>query len=114
MKRLSLLILIIVSSVKTFSQDSAWTKKIIDENLTVSFPLSAIKMDTLIKKNGKEMRLIAYSMQSGYFTLAIIVTPGETNLDVNSDESLQVALAGIAKGASETMAEKGWECSASD
>ena len=103
-----------LSAIIVFSQDSAWKKMIIDETLTISFPGSVTKIDTSLVKEGKKWRFKAYKYDNGASTFALIVTPGEVNMNVDNKETWKKALTEISKGALKSFSQKGFSCSPSD
>ncbi len=106
------LFLLLIS--RLYPQDTAWKKKVIDENLTIAFPGHVTQIDTSFVKEGKEMRFKAYKCETEIVNLALIITPKETGSRVDNSESLQKTLAQMAKGASDKMSEQGINCLVSD
>ena len=114
-KKLAIAILfILIPTVVLFSQDSEWNKKIIDESLTVSFPGEVDVFDTTMSKGGKKWRIKVYKYETGLSAFGLIVTPGETDINVDNKESWKEALKGMSKGAMKSYLDKGIACSPGD
>ena len=107
-------LLLIVPSALIFSQGSVWTKKIIDENLTVSFPGEIEEFDTTVLKENKKWRIKVFKYEEDATTFALIVTPGETDINVDNKESWKDALKGMSKGAMKSYLAKGITCAPGD
>jgi hypothetical protein len=86
----------------------------IDENLTVSFPGEVEVLDTTVLKEGKKWRIKVYKYEGGLSTFGLIVTPGETNINVDNKDSWKEALKGMSKGAMKSFLDKGITCSPGD
>lgn len=114
-EKLSITVLfLIIPTVALFSQDSVWTKKMIDENLTVSFPGEVEEFDTTVLKENKKWRIKVYKYEEELSALGLIVTPGETNINVDNKESWKEALKGMSKGAMKSFLDKGFTCAPGD
>jgi hypothetical protein len=109
-----LIFLLLLSSSNLYSQDSTWKKMKIDENLTISFPRIVSQMDTTFVKEGKEMRFRAIKSETEFSALALLITPTETNANVDNEESLQKTLTEMAEGSLKAMSENGIECVVTD
>ncbi len=82
----------------------------IDENLTISLPGNVSQTDTTFEKDKKGRRFRIFQTQTKNSTLALSITPNETNINVNNSVSWEKALTEMAKGALKAMSEKGLNC----
>lgn len=104
------IVVFVIISLAGYSQDSTWKKKIIDETLTVSFPGEVKEFDTTVLKEKKKWRIKVYKYEEDLLSLGLIVTPGETNINVDNKESWKEALKGMSKGAMTSFLKQGFTC----
>ena len=114
MKRVITIVSLLLSTILVFSQDSLWQKMKIDENLTISFPGKVEELDTTMLKEGKKWRIKVYKYEGDLSTFGLIVTPGETDINVDNRDSWKEALKGMSKGAMKSYLDKGITCSPGD
>ena len=114
MKRVITIVSLLLSTILVFSQDSLWQKMKIDENLTISFPDKVEELDTTMLKEGKKWRIKVYKYEGDLSTCGLIVTPGETDINVDNRDSWKEALKGMSKGAMKSYLDKGITCSPGD
>lgn len=114
MKRGFIISLVTFFSLLGFTQDSTWKKMVIDENLTISFPGSTTLLDTTLIKKGEKYRFKAYKHENEFSTFALLITPGETDMNVDDKETWKKALAAMSKGALKALSENGFTCSPAD
>lgn len=113
-KILLIIVVLLLPSVSTYSQDSSWVKKVIDENLTVSFPGIISEYDTLFVKDEEKMFFKTFKNESLSTTLLLIVTPNGTNVNADNKETHQKALEEMSKGSLDAMEERGLTCQIGD
>jgi hypothetical protein len=114
MKLLVFIATILLSIMNSHSQDSTWIKKVVDENLTLSFPGRISEIDTSFIQEGKRMSFRIFKHESESGTLALIVTPNNTNANIDNQETLQKALDEMANGSLQAMKESGLSCQSED
>jgi len=114
MKIKFIIVVFVIFSLAGYSQDSTWKKTIIDETLTVSFPGEVEVFDTTVLKEKKKWRIKVYKYEEGQSAFGLIVTPGETDINVDNKESWKEALKGMSKGAMKSFLNKGINCAPGD
>lgn len=115
MKRFNVIIFfILIVPLNLFSQDSSWKKVIVDDNLNISFPGHVSSMDTTLLKEDKEWRFKLFKCEKETYTLALVITPSETNLKVDNEETWHQALTEMSRGALKSLADNGLSCSTID
>ena len=114
MKKGLIIIISLISLAYLYAQNTTWKKINIDENLTMFMPGEVTRVDTSFIKNGQELRFRVFKTETESSTLALTITPNETNLRVDNLESLQTALEKIAEGSCNAAIDKGLLCSTTD
>jgi hypothetical protein len=101
-------------SGNSYAQDSTWREIKIDENLKLSFPDAITVTDTMVSKSGDPMKFKAYRSELGYSAFALVITPNETKMNVDNEESLRKVLKEMAKGSIKAMSNAGFTCNTID
>jgi hypothetical protein len=95
--------------VNLYCQDTSWIPVKIDEDLTVSIPKEIQEIDTTLSMRNTRLGFRVLKAKTKECVLGATVTPHGTNLNVDSKESLESALNGIAKGASNQAKHNGFD-----
>lgn len=114
MRKINFIVSLVISSYCLKAQDTSWNKIVIDENLTISMPGKIETIDTVAQKKGDKIRFRLFKAETAFSTLITMITPKETNLKVDNQEDLRIALDGIAKGSCSSAIDKGFSCLSSD
>lgn len=80
------------------AQDTSWNKIVVDENLIISMPGVIEKLDTIAQYGKDKVSLRIIRAETALTTLITMVTPKETNIKIDNQEDLRIALDEIAKG----------------
>lgn len=113
-KKVTAITLVAFALSMSHAQDSLWSKLIIDENLSISFPPISFESDTSFERDGKNYRFRVLRAETESSVLGLVITPNETNINANNQESLISALEGMAKGSVKSLSNQGFNCAVSD
>jgi hypothetical protein len=114
MRKGFVILLCTTAGLNLYSQDTVWKQIKIDENLVVALPGKISQIDTFGIKGNMKLDLRVFKTETQTSTIAVVITPKESNINVVDKESLKEALDGIAKGLCNSATKRGLSCVVSD
>ncbi len=95
------------------SQDTAWKKIVVDNNLTVALPLNTATIDTTMEKSNIKVDMRIIKAVTDFSSMAITVTKAGLE-SVDNPESMDETYKGVEEGFNNSARAKGFRTSITD